>query len=96
MNGMTLVEVFDSMKTAGLVASRREFSRSWCGKGQTYLADYIEDHRLDANVPGVVVERLRSRLDAVAALVPAGAAREIGTIVERIDTARRVHAFLAR
>jgi hypothetical protein len=82
MNGLALVKVFDSMKQMGLVASRSEFSRSWCGKGQTYLADYMEDHRLGATVPGPVVELLRSRLGAVAALVPAVAGRDVAALVE--------------
>jgi hypothetical protein len=84
MNAKTLIEVYKWMRSIGLVASKREFSRSWCGKSQTYVADYIEDDRLGAMVPSVVVRRLRERLTAVAAHVPKGAAREIMTLVDEI------------
>jgi hypothetical protein len=96
MDAKTLVEVYGWMRGTGLVASKREFSKRWCGKGQTYVTDYVEDDRLDAMVPGAVIERLRDRLHAVAALVPTGAAREIMAIVDRIDRATMVHKFLAR
>ena len=84
------------MRLVGLVGNKREFSRIWCGKGQTYLRDYIGDDRLEATVPRVVVGRLRERLSAVAAVAPAGAAREVMAVVEGIDRSVQIEMFLRR
>ena len=84
------------MRSVGLVGNKREFSRIWCGKGQNYLRDYVGDDRLEATVPCVVVGRLRERLSAVAAVAPAGAAREVMAVIEGIDRSVQIEMFLRR
>jgi hypothetical protein len=93
---MNLLTVYDRMRNLGMVGNKREFSRLWLGKGRTYLRDYIEDDRLHATVPHHIVTGLRERLTAVAARTPAGAAREIMSVVETIDHATMVQDFMRR
>lgn len=96
MDGWNLMALYERMRSMGLVASKREFSRTWLGRGETYARDYREDGRMHATVPSAVVARLRERLVAVARLVPQGAAQEIAAEVARIDQASAVHHLLAR
>jgi len=96
MHAYTLTTVYDRMRKLGLVASKREFSLLWCGKGRTYLRDYIDDDRLYATVPSTVVSRLRDRLTAVADLIPVGVARDVREVVETIDHASMVYRSLKR
>lgn len=96
MDAMNLLTVYDRMRHLGMVATKREFSRDWLGKSWSYLRDFTEDDRLHATVPHGVVMRLRERLAAVADRTPAGAAREIRSVVETIDRASMVHRLLAR
>ena len=96
MHAYTLTMIYERMRKLGLIASKREFSKIWCGKGRTYLRDYIDDDRLHATVPHHVVTRLRDRLTAVADRTPAGVAREVREVVETIDRATMVHRSLAR
>ena len=86
----------DRMRRLGMIATKREFSLAWCGKGRDYLRDLIGDGRLHATVPHHVVTRLRDRLIAVADRTPAGVAREVREVVEAIDRAAMVHWSLAR
>jgi hypothetical protein len=96
VNALSLVATYHRMKAIGLVGNKREYALAWLGKGKTYVHDLIGDDRLHATVPTSVVTQLRERLTAVAALAPDGAAREVMSVVEAIDDAVKVSAFMRR
>jgi hypothetical protein len=41
MYGFQLVRLFEEMNALGLVSSREQYSRHWCGRNPGYLRDYM-------------------------------------------------------
>lgn len=69
MYGFQLLRLCDEMKSLGLVASREHFSRSWCGRGHSYLHDYTRREGATSRVSRKTVQRLRMRLAEAGALL---------------------------
>ncbi|GJE09494.1 hypothetical protein [Methylobacterium longum] len=70
MYGFQLLRLCEEMKSLGLVSSREQFSRSWCGRGSGYLHDYTRRDGATARVSSRTIERLRLRLAEAGALLP--------------------------
>lgn len=69
MYGFQLLRLCDEMICLGLVPSRQYFSRSWCGRGHSYLHDYTRRDGATARVSPQTVERIRMRLAEAGALL---------------------------
>ena len=69
MYGYQLLRLCDEMKSLGLVSSREQFSRSWCGRSPSYLHDYTRRDGATARVSPRTVERIRMRLAEASALL---------------------------
>lgn len=80
MYGFQLLRLCDEMKSLGLVSSREQFSRSWCGRGPGYLHDYMRRDGATARVSPRTIERIRMRLAEAGALLSG-------------DLRDRVHAY---
>lgn len=86
MLGSSLMKTYKAMVDLGLVRSKRDFGRRWCGRGRTYLRDFEQRAGRDrTRVSSVTVATLRGRLCAVAARVPNTVAADVLRIVEMID-----------
>ncbi|MXQ10951.1 DUF6626 family protein [Microvirga makkahensis] len=96
MLARNLMNAYKMMRALGLVRSKRDYSRRWLGRGQTYLRDYELRGRDFVQVPAATVTRLRSRLRAVADRVPAGIRTEIEAVIATIDQGTAVADLLAR
>lgn len=96
LDARNLILIYDRLRQLGAVGNKRAFARIWLGRGRTYLGDFVGDDRLGAIVPTIVVDRLRSRLEAVADRTPHGVAGEIRSVIESIDRALTIHRLLRR
>jgi hypothetical protein len=96
MLACSLTNAYQIMLKLGLVRSKRDYSRRWLGRGQTYLRDYELRGRDFVQVPTITVTRLRTRLRAVADRVPAGIRMEIEAVIDTIDQGTAVADLLSR
>lgn len=97
MTGYRLSKIYEILREIGLVRSKRDFARRWLGHGKTYLRDY--EFKLGRNVlcvPVGTVEKLRARIVALAARVPARIAHDLNEIIRDIDRDSRVANMLCR
>lgn len=69
MYGFQLVRLFEEMKAFGLVSSREQYSRHWCGRNPGYLRDYMRRDGATSRVSPRTVERIRMRLAEAGALL---------------------------
>lgn len=72
MYGFQLVRLFEEMQALGLVSSREQYSRHWCGRNPGYLRDYMRRDGATARVSPRTVQRIRTRLAEAGALLPEG------------------------
>jgi hypothetical protein len=91
-----LTNSYKMMFNLGLVRSKRDYSRRWLGRGQTYLRDFELRDRDFVRVPPITVTRLRTRLRAVADRVPKGLRTEIEAVIDAIDQGVAVANLLSR
>lgn len=96
MLARNLTYAYQMMFNLGLVRSKRDYSRRWLGRGQTYLRDFELRSRGFVKVPTSTVTRLRTRLRAVADRVPAGIRMEIEAVIDTIDQGTAVADLLSR
>lgn len=97
MTGYMLVRTYDAMRRLGLTRSQPDFSRRWCGRGKTYLRDYVlREGREDARVSPETVAMLRSQLRALAARMPAGLRGEVEDIIDRVEQGNAIANLLTR
>lgn len=85
MLGFQLKAVFSDLMCLGVVRSKRHFSRTYLGRGWSYLRDIEQRKRDEFRVPPATVRLLRARLQALIGFLPAGIAREIEQVVAKID-----------
>lgn len=86
MFGYQLVRLCDEMKLLGLVLSREQFARSWCGRNPSYLHDYTRRDGAMARVSARTIERVRMRLAEASTLLPpdlADRVRAFDAMIER-------------
>lgn len=83
MYGFQLVRLYEEMKNLGLVLSREQFSRSWCGRHPGYLRDYLRREGATMRVSLQTVQRVRMRLAEAGALLP----RDLRDRVQAFDAA---------
>lgn len=69
MYGFQLLRLFEDMKALGLVSSREQFSRAWCGRNPSYLYDYMRRDGATARVSPRTIDRLRARLAVAGSLL---------------------------
>ncbi len=69
MFGSQLLRLCEEMKALSLTSSREHFSRSWCGRGHSYLHDFTRRDGATARVSPETVERIRMRLAEAGALL---------------------------
>lgn len=69
MYGFQLVRLFEEMKALGLVSSREQYSRHWCGRNPGYLRDYMRRDGATSRVSPRTVERIRMRLAEAGSLL---------------------------
>lgn len=97
MLGVSLIKLYEIMREAGLVRSKRDFSRRWLGRGRQFLRDY--EQRFDRHMREVspeTVSALRARLCALAPFTSKAVASTIMDIVRVLDKARLVAEALRR
>lgn len=85
MLGFQLKNTFKSLFKLGLVRSKRHFSRTYLGRGWSYLRDIEQRERDGFRVPPATVSLLRARLQALASFLPSRAAAEIERVIAEID-----------
>ena len=95
MYGEHLLRNYWLLHDLGLVRCKRDFSRRWLGRGETYLMDYEFRDRGWRRVNSVTTARLRENLLGVAARVPRHVAAEIKRILTMIDRDEQVAAMMA-
>ena len=84
MRGFQLLRLFEEMKELGLTSSREHFSRSWCGRGHSYLHDFTRRDGANARVSPRTIERLRMRLAEAGALLPENLRNRVRTYDDAI------------
>jgi len=67
--GFQLLRLCEEMMSLGLVSSREQFARSWCGRGHSYLHDYTRRDGATSRVSPKTVHRIRMRLAEASALL---------------------------
>lgn len=85
MFGHQIEKVYFCLRALGLVRSRRDYGRIWLGRAQTMMRDMHAMGRSNALVRRDAVDHLRSRLDTLASIVPAGVARDVKAVIAEID-----------
>lgn len=70
MHGFQLVRIYEEMKNLGLVRSREQFSRSWCGRHPGYLRDYLRREGATMRVSVQTIQCVRLRLAEAGSLLP--------------------------
>lgn len=90
MTGYTLVFVCNSLMELGIARSKHDFSRRLLGRGVTYLRDFEHRDRHGVRVPPRTLATLCERLNALAGLLPTGAAREVREVLTRIEQDCRI------
>ncbi|WP_201864472.1 hypothetical protein [Microvirga soli] len=88
--------VYERLKEAGLVRSKREFSRNFLAKRSGYVADVLHRDVLGARGGLPIMRDLRDRLTEIAAEVPDSLRCEIVEIIAGIDAGVRVVEVMAR
>ncbi|MDN3572379.1 hypothetical protein [Methylobacterium longum] len=96
MYGFQLLRLCDEMTSLGLVLSREHFSRSWCGRGHSYMHDYTRHDGATARVSPKTVERIRIRLAEASALLPEGLRDRVRAYDEAIVRDLRIADLLGR
>ena len=90
MTGNSLVYVFQALFCAGVVRSKRDFSRRFLGRGVTYLRDFEQRERMGVRVPPRTVVTLHRRLEAIVRLLPPEPAHELLQVLGRIERDCRI------
>lgn len=96
MYGFQLLRLCDEMKLLGLVSSREQFARSWCGRGPGYLHDYMRREGATARVSPRTVERIRMRLAEAGALLTGDLRDRVRAYDDAILRDMRVANLLSR
>jgi len=95
MIAINLLTTYDKLKEAGLVRSKREFSRIFLGKHDGYVADVIYRDILGARGGLPLMQGLRDRLAEVAMQVPDILRSEVSGIITGIEAGMRVAEIMA-
>lgn len=85
MLGLHLRMTFRDLSNLGLVRSKRHFSRTYLGRGWSYLRDIEQRDRDEFRVPPATVSLLRARLQALVNLLSPEAADQIKRVIMQID-----------
>lgn len=97
MRGHNLTTIFNIMRDAGLVRSKRDFATHWLGRGKTYLRDYeYRAGRDTARVSPGTVKRLQRLLTEIAARSSLPVKQDLLALVARIEMDCRVADLLDR
>ena len=94
--GVILITTYEKMRDLGLVRSKRDYSRRWLGRGETYLRDLQFKGRDGAIIPASTVTALRMRLKCVSQQAPTGVKLEIDAVIASIDQGIRIADLLSR
>lgn len=83
--GHQIETYYHRLREIGLVRSRRDYSRRWLRRAETYLHDLVGKRRGGCLVGPDALRHLRERLGAVADLSPPGPAAEVRAVLAEID-----------
>lgn len=97
MMGRNLITVYEALRSAGFVRSKRDFATRWLGRGKTYMRDYeYKVGRDGTRVSPGTVARLRRLLTEIAARSSVAVKADLSKIILDIDRDCRVVEMLRR
>lgn len=96
MYGFQLLRLFEEMRELGLVTSREQFSRSWCGRSPGYVHDFTRRDGATARVSPQTIARLRMRLAEADGLLVGDLRDQIRAYDEAILRDLRIADLLGR
>ncbi|KOX59195.1 hypothetical protein ADL19_05670 [Streptomyces purpurogeneiscleroticus] len=94
MYGTHLIQNYEALRDLGLVRCKRDYAKRWLNRGRTFLRDYEFRDRGWRRVSPATTALLRKNLKGVAARSPSAVAREIKTLIDRMDRDERVAATM--
>ncbi len=96
MLAYNMITVYADLFEMGLVRNKREFSRRYLKRGQTYLRDLerVDRDRSAVRIPASTVTALRGQLSAIERFGSRRVQAEIKSILVKIDEGVRVADLL--